>query len=293
MSIGVCAFNERDNISKLLDGLLQQQLSPEVSMKEVIVVASGCTDDTEEIVKGYMDRDSRVKLLIQEKREGKASAINLFLEHARGSILVLESADTLPGENMLSELIKPFSNPDVGLTSGHPVPVNSRESFIGYTVNLVWGLHHRLSLHCPKATEVMAFRPLVEEIDHNTAVDDFLFEYLIKDRGYRLEYAPNAVVYNKGPENVRDLVRQRVRIHIGYLYTKDKTHGYEPLTVKSLMIFRELLSELEYSKPRHLAWALGAVFLEAYIRLRARLDYHILKRNPAVWEIAESTKKLE
>jgi glycosyltransferase involved in cell wall biosynthesis len=44
--------------------------------EEVIVVASGCTDRTVPIVAEMARQESRVRLCLQEKREGKASAMN-------------------------------------------------------------------------------------------------------------------------------------------------------------------------------------------------------------------------
>jgi len=75
------AHNEEANIGQLLQRLLEQQLTT-VTIAEIIVVASGCTDRTEEIVRQWAARDERVKLLTQPMREGKASGVNLFLREA-------------------------------------------------------------------------------------------------------------------------------------------------------------------------------------------------------------------
>ncbi|MFX0198498.1 MAG: glycosyltransferase, partial [Candidatus Hodarchaeota archaeon] len=135
-SIGIMAYNEEANIGMLLDALLKQKLHV-CNIVEIIVVASGCSDNTEGIVKNYMEKDKRIKLLIQPERQGKASAINLFLQHSKGEIIVLESGDTLPEQNTIENLVRPFINPKVGMTGAHPVPVNLETTFIGFTVNLL------------------------------------------------------------------------------------------------------------------------------------------------------------
>ena len=66
------AHNEEANVGQLLQRLLEQQLTT-VAIAEIIVVASGCTDRTEEIVRQWAARDGRIKLLTQPLREGKAS----------------------------------------------------------------------------------------------------------------------------------------------------------------------------------------------------------------------------
>ncbi len=49
-SVGITAYNEEANIGRLLQALLDQQLST-VAISQIVVVASACTDRTEEIVR--------------------------------------------------------------------------------------------------------------------------------------------------------------------------------------------------------------------------------------------------
>ena len=76
-SVGITAYNEEDNIGPLLDAMLDQHLH-DVAITEIIVVASGCTDNTVPIVRSYQARDPRLQLIEQPERRGKTSAINLF-----------------------------------------------------------------------------------------------------------------------------------------------------------------------------------------------------------------------
>ena len=48
VTVGICAYNEGINIGPLLNNILYRQSLPAGS--EVLVVCSGCTDDTVEIV---------------------------------------------------------------------------------------------------------------------------------------------------------------------------------------------------------------------------------------------------
>jgi biofilm PGA synthesis N-glycosyltransferase PgaC len=77
VSVGVCAYNEEKNIEKALRAVLEQPLDG-FSLKEVIVVSSASTDRTDAIVSEISRSDPRVTLVVQEKREGKTSAVNLF-----------------------------------------------------------------------------------------------------------------------------------------------------------------------------------------------------------------------
>src|SRR2546428_13392446 len=95
-------------------------------MDEVLVVASGCTDDTERLVEDWAEVEPRLSLIREPERRGKPSALNAILARFRGDILILVNADArlLPGA--LSELLMPFeSRPEVEVACGLPIPEGS------------------------------------------------------------------------------------------------------------------------------------------------------------------------
>jgi biofilm PGA synthesis N-glycosyltransferase PgaC len=287
--VGIMAYNEENNIGHLLDALLRQRLET-VSIAEIVVVASGCTDRTEEIVREYMARDSRIKLYSQSRREGKASAINLLLRRTRQEIIVLESADTLPGPDTIEALVAPFADPNVGMTGGHPVPTNDSRHFMGFIAHLMWELHHRVSLRRPKMGELIAFRRIFRQIPYDSAVDEASIEPLILGQGLALGYAPEAIAYNRGPETVRDFFKQRRRIYAGHLYVRD-TLGYRVSTMSSWRILFLFLTAMVVDW-RYFAWGPAAIALEAVARLRGIIDYSVWRRKPFIWSVSETTKEL-
>jgi poly-beta-1,6-N-acetyl-D-glucosamine synthase len=288
VSIGICAYNEEKNIGKLLEALLEQRTKM-AQIKEIYVISSGSTDCTDEIVKQFCQRDSRIKLLPQERRMGKASAINLFLDNSHGEVLVLESGDTIPLADTIETLVAPFADPKVGMTGGHPIPVNDRRTFIGFAVHLLWELHHQLALTSPKLGELVAFRSALESIPVDTAVDEACIEAKIREKGLRLMYIPDALVYNKGPENAKDFIKQRRRIYAGHLHLLNTT-GYSPssMCIKTVLnaAFGLTLSSKE------IIYTLGAMILEMYGRALGTYDFQIKKRNPYIWEMANTTKEV-
>ncbi|MBN2502546.1 MAG: glycosyltransferase [Anaerolineales bacterium] len=283
------AYNEAANIGRLLEGLLNQK-TEKVAIDRIIVVASGCTDGTEDIVCEIAQKDSRVELLVQEKREGKASAVNLFMRNIDHKIVVMQSADTVPVEGTIEALVSPFEDPNVGMVGGHPIPTNLDDTFIGFGINLLWDLHHLVSLRYPKIGELIAFRNIFYQIPNETAVDEASIEPLVIGQGMRLAYAPEALVYNRGPENIRDFIKQRRRIFAGHLYVKE-TLGYKVSTMNGARIVRLYLQNAKFDW-RYFIWGPGIVVLEVFVRLLATYDYLIMRRNPFSWAIAESTKKL-
>src|SRR5258708_24513433 len=109
-SVGIMAYNEEGNIGPLLEALTSQRLKS-VSITEIVVVASGCTDNTEAIVREWTMLDSRICLLVQEKRSGKAVSINEDLPPAKKKVLVLCSSDFLPELHAHERLVSPASDP--------------------------------------------------------------------------------------------------------------------------------------------------------------------------------------
>ncbi len=287
-SIGITAYNEEANIGRLIEAVLSQRLRA-ADLRQVIVVASGCTDGTEAIVRRWAERYSRIRLVVQPRREGKASAINCFLSQAREKVLLVASADLLPAPDTVEQVVAPFADPEVAMTTCRPVPVNDPARFMGFAAHMLWGLHHRINLVDFKAGELIAFRRVFERIPHRTAVDEATVESLIRGQGYQVRYVGTAVTYNKGPDTVRDFLRQRRRIYAGHLALRDGV-GYRVATLSGRKILWLVLRHMDW-RPRAFVWTWAVALLEAYGRFLGARDYRN-RRDHSVWEIAGSTKQL-
>jgi poly-beta-1,6-N-acetyl-D-glucosamine synthase len=291
-SVGIMAYNEEANIGRTIRSVLDQQgLSMRIA--EVIVVASGCTDRTVPIVTEIALQEPRVRVCIQEKREGKASAINLFLKQATCSIVVLIGADVLPEASALEYLCAPFRDPKIGMVGGRPVPVNNPATFMGHAVHLLWRLHDRLARLHPKLGEVIAFRNVISGIPTDSPVDEISIQALISQLSYQLIYEPACIVYNKGPLTIRDFLKQRRRIYAGHLQVRNQ-QNYEASTMKVSPIMRQLLASRDFtiSTPKQVMWTLGAVILEGFARIQGYYDYR-QKHELHIWQMVDSTKDLE
>lgn len=291
VTIGICAYNEEKNIGKLLQSLLNQKTIEEIHIREILVVSSASKDRTDEIVNNFMSTDKRIHLLIQEKREGKASAVNFILKNATCDIIVLASADILLLEYTIEKLVLPFFDETIGMTGGHPIPIDKKNTFIGFAVHLLWDLHHKLALKEPKLGEIIAFRNIIRKIPVDTAVDEAAIEAIIRKNGLKLHYVAEALIYNKGASNVDDFLRQRRRIYAGHLHLK-KNSGYAASSMSITNLGAIILETLSLN-PKVIFWTGGAIVLEFYGRLLGMYDFYIVKKNPYVWEIAKTTKDIK
>jgi glycosyltransferase involved in cell wall biosynthesis len=287
-SVGIMAYNEEANIGDAIESILEQRLSSG-QITELIVVASGCEDRTTEIVAELASHDPRVRLISQERREGKASAINLFIGEARSPVLIMVSGDVLVKQGTIESLLAHFDDPAVGMVGGHPTPVNDEATFMGHAVHLQWRLHDRIARQSPKLGEIVAFRNVVPSIPLDTAVDELSIQGLVAHLSYRLVYEPGAVVYNRGPTTVGDFLRQRRRIYAGHLRIRDQ-QDYEAPTMSAWRIFRALGGSGSFSTPRAATWSVGTIALELIARALGHYDV-VRRRQQHVWEISATTKR--
>lgn len=288
-TVGIFAHNEEANIGSLLLNMREQRLQT-VEIREIIVVSSGSTDHTDEIVHKYAAQDPRVKLLVQEQREGKASAINLFLRQMTERVLVICSADLQPQPDTIEKLLAPFADPEMGMTSSRPVPVNDPNTFMGFAAHLLWGLHHEINASGGfKAGEMIAFIKIFERIPYKTSVDEASIEPVIRGQGYKVRYIADALVLNKGPETVDDFLRQRRRIYSGHLDIKQLL-GYSVSTMSGGHVLKMLLRHMDW-RPKQFVWTWVVALLEVYGRYLGWRDFKN-RKDHTVWEIATTTKEL-
>ncbi len=288
-TVGIFAHNEEANIGPLLQIMLDQQLEI-VEIREIIVVSSGSTDLTDEIVRDYKKLDPRISLLVEPERQGKASAINLFLQHQTERVLVVCSADLQPQLDTVEKLVARFADPEVGMASCRPVPVNDPDTFMGFAAHFLWNLHHEINVNGGfKSGEMIAFIKIFERIPYRTSVDEASIEPVVRGQGYKVSYVPDAIVLNKGPENVEDFLRQRRRIYSGHLDIQELL-GYSVSTMSGGRIFKTVLRNLDW-RPKQFTWTWMVVVLEVYGRYLGWRDYKT-RRDHTVWEIAKSTKEL-
>ena len=285
VTIGICAYNEEKNIANLLNGLLSQKVE-KLLIEEILVISDGSTDRTNEIVKEFSCKNNKIKLVELKERRGKSFAINEILKLAKSSIVVLESADTIPEEIAIETLCLPLRDIKVGATTARAIPLNSSNDFIGFIINLEWNLHHRLSNIKPKFGELIAFRNVIRNITPTT-VDEETIAAKINSLGYSLKYVPEARFYKKGPNSIKDFLSQRRRNHAGHLFLYKQTR-YKPITLNGLLIFFVLL--FNFPK-RHPLWVISAILLDILSRILGRFDF-LRGKCDYRWKVIPSTKEL-
>jgi len=291
ISAGVCAYNEERNILRCLRSLSSQKLNGK-ELVEILVVSSGSTDRTDELVKEYSNsEDHRVRIIRQEKREGKNSAVNAFIEAAKGDVLFLANADNVMREDTFDLMAEHFLDQETGMVGGHPIPVNDKDTMMGFASHMLWEMHHRLSLIHPKVGEIVAFRNTGLRIPTGMGSDEDLIRREMEGKGLKVRYEPAAIIYNRGPSTLSDFFEQRTRVNIGERYMK-RWFDYDIPTWDKRYLVSAWISYLKDNASHPIKIAV-AMSIEALARVYATLHVMLDKGDRAVWQVVGSTKDVK
>lgn len=119
------------NQAKYLEQTIRSVLDQNYPRLEYIVIDGGSTDDSEHVIRKYMDQ---LAYWISEKDSGQAEAINKGFLRARGEIIAWLNSDDYYLPNTITSAVKVFEeNPDVVMAYGDMLAVDER----GQTMNLL------------------------------------------------------------------------------------------------------------------------------------------------------------
>ena len=172
------------------------------SLLQVVVISDGAEDRTEEVVRDYARRDSRIQLE-QIPASGKAAALNAGLAQARGEIVFFTDVRQPLDPACLRNLVACFADPAVGAVSGELVILDSK-SRERASVSLYWRyekwIRRRLSAmdSVPGATgAVYAMRrSLATSLPPDTLCDDMYLPLAAFLAGYRVILDETAIAYD-------------------------------------------------------------------------------------------------
>ncbi len=249
ITVLVAAHNEQGVIAQKLDNVLAQGYPPELT--QVIVASDHSTDRTNQIVSSYFGRG--VILCKLEQHGGKIAALRAAEPLITGQVVVFTDADALFQPGSLDNLVRHFSNPQVGAVSGREVrpatapdgkgkgeglfnrieTANKRlEARIGNQVLLHGGIF-------AMRVELLPFIP-----DHLT--HDGIVPLQLTLEGYDVLYEPQAVsveAYNlNSQQDFQRRIRTVMQAFQSYLYVREALNplntGFYAIQIWSHRIMR-------------------------------------------------------
>jgi cellulose synthase/poly-beta-1,6-N-acetylglucosamine synthase-like glycosyltransferase len=226
VSIIIPAFNRESVILRKLRNTLRLDYPAE--LMEVLVVADGCTDRTEELVRRV--RDPRVRL-ISLPRGGRLSSLQQTALRARGEILVFTDANVTLRRGSLRRLIRNFADWHVGGACG---AVRTRRRRGGDALGIgeaafarhdaeVRRLEGQLgSVHAAESALFALRRALFNPPRNLAQADDMAISMRVVLAGKRLVYEPTAVcVRDLQSDGAREMQRRRYAVNYAIRSVRD------------------------------------------------------------------------
>lgn len=182
-----------------------------------IMVVSDCSDDrSDEIARAHADRG--VRLVRQEERLGKTSALNLAVPQASGDIVVFSDANAMYEPDAVRELVANFADDTVGYVVGEARYVNTEDgaasseaSYWSYEIAIKTA-ESRIHSMVGGDGAIYAIRKSLYEPLLITDINDFVNPLQIIAKGYRGIYEPRAVCHEEAAGSYDREFRRKVRI---------------------------------------------------------------------------------
>jgi cellulose synthase/poly-beta-1,6-N-acetylglucosamine synthase-like glycosyltransferase len=277
-TIGIPVYNEEKSIEKTISSIIHQINKDD----EILIVANGCTDLTITKVRLLSRKDDRIKLLICKERS-KISAINLILKKAKGKIIIFTDGDVILDKYAINNLIINLKNNSVGAVSGRTL-LYQKVSFFDKLMDFSYKILNKKKIQDNKKGIFFALtgnlfaikKGILKAIPQDCLIEDALIGWKIKNKGYTVIYEPNAHVYVKAPQNLKDYLNQKKRIRLGWWQMTKK--GVNLVKNENKEIIKYLFTNL---------YAWPYLFLEIYCIISSYID---LKKGKTYWKQIQSSK---
>jgi GT2 family glycosyltransferase len=268
-SVVVITFNRHESLMRTLDALAGQ----DAGSFEVIVISDGSTDGTEPAVRARIKDFPAPLKLFRQDHAGVAAARNRGVAEARGGVIAFTDDDCVPRRDWLRSLLAALGA-DTGLAGvgGHTRIRPSGKLIADYSeayfVTTRPGITDGEVLYLPTCNaafrrsalnDVGGFDPAQEP-----AGEDVALSYVLRERGWRLEFEPEALVDHYRPNDISSFVRT----HFNYGRGEMVRLRHDPIPLK--------LARLIWRSRQFLLWLALPLFWVRELRRPGRNSRQIL-----------------
>ncbi|MFH0737920.1 MAG: glycosyltransferase [Candidatus Micrarchaeota archaeon] len=264
VSVVMPAYNEERYVVQSIRSLLDMDYPKD--KLDIIIVDDGSTDNTYLVAKAFESPCLRV---FTKKNGGKGAALNFGLAQARGELVATMDADSFIQKDTINELIPYFGEKGVMVVTP-AVKIRPTDSWLKefQRVEYLMILFSRKLLSFIDSVPVapgpfsMFRREVFETVggfDENNLVEDQEIALRIQSHHFKIRSSMTACVYTEPPDNMSDLIKQRVRWQRGGVRNYWKYRGmmrpeygdfgvyFVPLNFAALTAFFVVLGLLAYS----------------------------------------------
>ena len=249
VTVVIRVLNEKDNLHKLLQ-LLEKQL--DVTF-EIVIIDSGSTDGTLEMIKKYEFKFPKIITNIKKEEFSFGRSLNKGIEKSTYKEIVISlSAHCFPvDEYYLLNMSKNFDDEKKGLVFGRQVG-DSRSPLSEVNHMNKWFPINNLSpgIFCNNGSSAFRYSDW-EKIKFDEKVsgcEDILFALELKNKGKDTIYEPKAIVSHYHDENFKTVFnryRRESKLIKSLFNYKIK------LRTMIISILKEVYSDLKYRKNFH------------------------------------------
>jgi cellulose synthase/poly-beta-1,6-N-acetylglucosamine synthase-like glycosyltransferase len=219
ISILVPVHNEEKTVAEKLDNI--SHVSYPRNAFEVIVVDDGSDDNTLSIVMEFAKSNQSVgiKVLEQNCRAGKSTALNKALSFASNQIVIVSDADTLWNADILEKTMPYLADQRVGAVTGVGMNCNQNESWVTKGERTYLDLTSLIRTGESKMHSTIRFeggfcaykKEAFDRFDSDTGADDSGTALTVVQNGWRAILVPDAIFYTSFPTTLRGKLRIKVR----------------------------------------------------------------------------------
>ncbi len=257
VTLFIAAYNEKDFIAEKIKNSLELEYPRE--KLHLLWVTDGSDDGTPEVLKQYPG----VEVHHLPQRSGKIGAMNRGMHFVKTPITVFCDANTMLGRESIRRIVKLFSDPKVGCVSGEKrIYSKDKDSAAGAGEGLYWKYESTLKKWDAElysvvgaAGELFAIRTeLFQEVERDTLLDDFIISLRVAQKGYTIQYDPEAYAIETASANVKEELKRKIRISAGGIQSV--------VRLRSLLnVFKYGTLSFQYISHRVLRWTLAPLSL--------------------------------
>lgn len=214
----VPCFNEADYIEEKIANSLALNY-PEHKLK-FIFISDGSSDATAVKIKKY----PQILALHEDKRSGKAAAMNRAMQYVKTPIVVFCDANTTLNADAIKELVKHYENPKVGAVTGEKRIISTNKEGASTAGEGIYWKYESLLKKLDSdfysvvgaAGELMSYRTaLYKELPSDSLLDDLMQSMQIAIDGHRVIYEKKAWAAETASANVKEELKRKIRISAG------------------------------------------------------------------------------
>lgn len=230
VTILIPAYNSERTVGKAVESCLALRY-PKDRLR-IIAIDDGSTDGTLRELRRY---SGKIGITRMRRNSGKAAALNRAIPRVRTPVVSCLDSDSVFHPDALSGIVAKF-RPGVGAVTS-----NIKVHLPRTGIQRIQRLEYYFSIYLRQlmgkidaiyvvpgpgsAYRTEALRK-VGGFDEENLTEDMDMAFRMKEAGYRLENAPDGIVYTESPAGVEALARQRVRWYAGYFQNVEKHRNF-------------------------------------------------------------------